>query len=150
VALVARCVQLWAGDNVSEQIFESAKRDVDYSPGLLPDYAGEYLSMYLAAQHATINYLGLNPQAGSADLIAPRNIGGVPGDSLGSLTVGPNTARTRETTNLNTWFKRFNPQIPGPNNGGDDYGTRALMAYQASQIQAITQQESAAAIAGAR
>ena len=94
--------------------------------------------------------LNLCPQAGSADLIAPRNIGGVPGDSLGSVGRGPNTLVTRENDNTNTQFKRFNSEGRGPVTGGDDYNTQRLIAYQASQIQALTQAESAASIAQVR
>ena len=129
--------------------FESAKTDLPYGVDQLPAYAGEYISSFMAASHGTIKYLNLCPQAGSADLIAPRDIGGIPGDSLGSRGRGPNTLDTRENNNTNTQFKRFNTEGSGPVKGGDDYNTGRLIAYQASQIQALTQGESAAAIAAA-
>ena len=128
--------------------FESAKRDVDYDVGALPEYAGLYASRYLHFQNPPEVYANLNPAAGSPDLIAPRGDHGRAGDSMGSLTLGPVTGNMREYSGLNTQFPRYTSRASGPNKGGDDANIGAALAYQASQIQAMTQGESAAAIAG--
>jgi len=130
--------------------YESARADVPYSPSMLPAYAGDYASRFNNQPHGAIGYSNLNPASGSADLMEARSAHGKPGDSLGSVTRGPVTADIRENDNTNTNFKRFTTEGKGPVTGGDDYNTQRLIAYQASQIQALTQAESAAAIAQVR
>lgn len=130
--------------------FESDKTDVPYSVGALPDYAGTFAPAFLDRPIDFPDYNNLNPAPGSVDLWEARGNRGVVANSRGNVTVGPVTADDRGYSGYNTFIRRFDSNPVGPNKGGDDYNTGRLMAYQASQIQALTQAESAAAIAGGR
>lgn len=128
--------------------FESDKTDLPFSGPDLPEYAGLWLLGARNFSPDKANYSPLLPAAGSVDLIAPRSIGGESRPNLTPVVVGPVTAHDRGYTNLNTDFVRQTSNPQGPNKGGQDANIGAYMAYQASQIQALTQAESAAAITG--
>lgn len=130
--------------------FESDKTDTPYSVGALPDYAGSFAPMFLNNPIDFPDYTNLNPAPGSVDLIEARSARGVVANARGNLTLGPVKANDREYSGINTYIHRFTSNPMGPVKGGDDYNTGRLLAYQASQIQALTQAESAAAISGAR
>ena len=98
--------------------------------------------------YARPDYAPLLPASGSVDLATPRSIGGVTRPNLTPIVIGPVDGGIREYTNLNTDFIWPSSNMGGPVKGGQDANIGAYMAYQASQIQALTQAESAAAMVG--
>ena len=128
-------------------VYESMRPDVeDYSPAALPDYAGDYSRKHLNNFHVRTDYANLNPAPGSVDLIAPRNTGGMLGINETWIIGGPVTGEITNYANENTDIPWQNSNPQGPNAGGQDYNTGRLLAYEASQLQALTQAESAQAI----
>lgn len=90
----------------------------------------------------------LNPGPGSADLYAPRDIGGVACPPQAQVVDGPVSGDFRDYFNYNSNIERFDPSGMGPVTGGSqDISTAQYLAYVNSQLQGITQEQSAESFA---
>lgn len=86
----------------------------------------------------------LNPGPGSADLYMSRDFGGIPCPPQAQIVDGPVSGGFKDFFNYNEDIKRFDPSGNGPVTGGfQDISTSAYLAYVNSQLQAITQEQSA-------
>jgi len=83
---------------------------------------------------------------GSVDLLTPRDIGGIPMEPRAVVVHGPVSMDSRPYFNFNTDWNDVNPDLSGPV-GADDFGTKAYLAYLNSQLQPLTQIQSAEAFA---
>lgn len=104
---------------------------------------------YLANPGVTSQPVGLNPAAGSSDLIAPRDAYGVPGTDRILKSPGPNTMRDTGYTGLQGELNTPNPAYAGPVTGGPDYAAAVSANYFASQAQALSDQATASALLAA-
>ena len=92
----------------------------------------------------------LNRYPGSADLIAPRDVGGIPCPSMAILIDGPVSGNNRDFFNYNEDIRRdfrlgyYHNAETGPVSGSQqDLSTTAYLAYVNSQLQALTPEQSA-------
>lgn len=88
----------------------------------------------------------LNPGPGSQDLYAPRDIGGIACPPQAMIVDGPVAGGFKDYFNYNADIERFDPSGLGPVTGGvQDIATATYLAYVNSQLQGITQEQSAEA-----
>ena len=86
----------------------------------------------------------LNPGPGSQDLLMTRDFGGIPCPPQAMVVEGPVAGGFKDFFNYNEDIKRFDPNGNGPVTGGvQDISTTAYLAYVNSQLQSITQEQSA-------
>ena len=123
----------------TEQPFEGVKTD---APDPIYNVIVEH------GENALAGYTELNPAPGSANLEQRRDWNGQGGAKLGVLYFGDNTGEDRQWPGINTFIPQSVSNPNGDVTGGQDVGTQQYLAYEASLIQQLTQQQSAAAFYG--
>lgn len=122
--------------------------------GLLPDgiasphrgFANQTPIQYDTPQNVDSAYSNLNPSAGSADLIEPRQARGIAGHQKLLVIDGAVTGRDSEWTGLKTNAPARKVGAKGVVTGGADYISQAQIAFGASQMQMLTEQASSNAL----
>ena len=122
--------------------YESEFFDVPLEGLGVPASMGDIYSVhYLETKGVNFEPSVLNPLPGSADLYAPRDIGGIPCPSQAILIDGPVSGGVRDFFNYNADIERFDPNPMGPNTGGSqDITTSTYLAYLNSQLQNLTEE----------
>lgn len=126
---------------------------MEVNPLYTPAYAGEYEVLQEGFSNTKENpalqptYDPLNPFPGSVDLLEARDSRGTVAPNWAYLATGPNTGAPAEFSNTRINIPADNAHLIGPNTGGVDSNTQTFLAYQASLVQQLTQEASAAALA---
>jgi hypothetical protein len=114
-----------------------------------PGYAGEYHLRFADSQGLSTVYTGRNVAAGSADLIVPRDTGGIPGTDRIIQSVGPVTGVGSEWSGIRETLHAPNPNYAGPVTGGSDYSHSLASSFFAAQAQTFSEMASASAMVAA-
>lgn len=115
-----------------------------------PEYAGQYELSYLNQPGTVGSLASLVPAAGSSDLSAPRDSGGVPGTNRAIHSTGPVDGLPEGWTGSRTALHQAQTQSAGPVTGGPDYGQTLTAAYYSAAQANFSQAQAEAAMVAAQ
>lgn len=123
---------------------------MDLAQDTAPEYAGTYELGYLNQPGQVTSLASLVPAAGSSDLTAPRDAGGVAGTNRIIHSVGPVDGVVSDGwTGSRADLHAPQVQANGPVAGGPDYGHSLTAAYYSAAQANFSQAQAEAAMVAA-